>query len=54
MFLDTSAVVEALIAGPEADRIAEKLKLSSTPLATFPTVIYEVSVVIASKPTIPV
>jgi ribonuclease VapC len=54
MFLDTSAVVEALIAGPEAHRIAVRLKSYAGPLITFPTVIYEASAVIASKQRISV
>lgn len=54
MFLDTSAVVEALIAGPEAGQIAVRLKSNSGSLVTFPTVIYEASAVIASKQRISV
>lgn len=49
MFLDTSAVVEALITGPQAAHVAARMKVSTTRLHTSPTVIYEATAVLSTK-----
>lgn len=49
MFLDTSAVVEALITGPQAKDVAARMKVSTTRLHTAPTVIYEATAVLSTK-----
>jgi ribonuclease VapC len=49
MFLDTSAVVEALITGPHAEDVAARLKVSTTQILTAPTVIYEATAVLSTK-----
>lgn len=54
MVIDTSAIIEALIAGPEASNIAAQLKHAETSRVTVPTVIYEATVVLASKRNIAV
>lgn len=54
MVVDTSAIIEALIAGPEAGTIAAQLENATTPRVTLPTVIYEATVVLASKRSIAV
>jgi ribonuclease VapC len=49
MFVDTSAIVEALLDGPQAGTIVTRLRTSSTPATTFPTVIYEAVAVLAGR-----
>ncbi|MGF9562396.1 type II toxin-antitoxin system VapC family toxin [Neorhizobium sp. JUb45] len=54
MVVDTSAIIETLIAGPEAGKIAAQLENATPPRVTLPTVIYEATVVLASKRNIAV
>ncbi|MCL6706810.1 type II toxin-antitoxin system VapC family toxin [Pseudomonas sp. R2.Fl] len=49
MFLDTSAIVEYFIVGPEYDRIAKSLSMADSRFYTSPTVIFEAAAVLASK-----
>jgi len=49
MFIDTSAIIEALIAGPLAENLVDRLKNTATHRSTLPTVIYEATVVLANK-----
>jgi ribonuclease VapC len=49
MFIDTSAIIETLISGPQAANLVAKLRNTTTPRTTIPTVIYEATVVLANK-----
>lgn len=49
MFLDTSAIVEYFIVGPEYQRIADTLASARTRFFVSPTVIFEAATVLASK-----
>ena len=49
MFLDTSAIVEYFITGPDYGRIVSSLTEPETAFSTFPTVIFEATIVLASR-----
>jgi ribonuclease VapC len=49
MFLDTSAIVEYFIIGPDYGRIAARLAASETQFYVSPTVIFEVVTVLSSR-----
>lgn len=49
MFLETSAIVEYLTRGPEADRVEKALESASSRFHIGPTVEFEATVVIASR-----
>jgi len=49
MFLETSAIVEYFIIGPEYARITEALASAQTRFYVSPTVIFETTTVLASK-----
>jgi ribonuclease VapC len=49
MFLDTSAIVEYFITGPDYHRIATTLEASSQSFSTSPTVMFEAACVLASR-----
>lgn len=49
MFLDTSAIVEYFITGPEFERIAAALSSSNTRFCLLPSVVFEAATVLASK-----
>lgn len=54
MVIDTSAIIEALIGGPRASSIEAKLKDPKARFLTVPTVVYEATVVLATKMNIAV
>lgn len=49
MFLETSAIVEYFIVGPEYDRVAQALASIQTKFYVSPTNIFEAATVLASK-----
>ncbi|MBP2547367.1 ribonuclease VapC [Neorhizobium galegae] len=49
MFLDTSAIIEYFLDGPEYDRIAAALAKSESGFYVSPTVIFEATTVLAGK-----
>lgn len=49
MFLDTSAIIEFFLEGPEYKRIATALADPETPFFVSPSVIFEATTVLASK-----
>jgi ribonuclease VapC len=49
MFLDTSAIIEYFLEGPEYERIANALATSTMPFFTSPTVLFEATSVLAGK-----
>jgi ribonuclease VapC len=54
MFLETSALVEYFIGGPDYERVARVLDRRETPFCTSPTVLFEAATVLAGKRSIPV
>ena len=54
MFLDTSAIVEYFIAGPQYDRIAQALSRTDARFYVSPTVILEAATVLSSRQQIKV
>lgn len=49
MFLETSAIIEYFIKGPEYDRIASALSSTDTQFYVSPSVIFEATTVLAGK-----
>ncbi len=49
MFLETSAIVEYFIVGPEYERITQALSSANTRFYVSPTVIFEATTVLANK-----